>query len=310
MVVLAQTNIGGQLTQTFGTVIDFLPKLLGFFLILIVGYFIAKILARIVDGVLERVGFDKAVERGGIKKALAKTQYDPSDFLAKIVLYAVMLFVLQLAFSVFGPNPISELIQAVIAFLPKLFVAILIVVIAAAIAAAVREVVSATLGGLSYGDMLANIASAIIIGVGIFAALNQIEIAPAIVNGLFYALLAIVAGSAIIAIGGSGIQPLRGYWEQALDRASQETEKIQQEAQGAEDAVKQRAEQRKQQARQSGDDGSTREPQDDGAAEEREDDGDTRSIPSEERAGSGSSDDGAGEYGRTQGVDPKTGGSR
>lgn len=256
--LLAQSSIGGQLTEVLGDVVAFVPKLLAFLAILLIGWFVAKALAKATNAVLERVGFDNAVERGGVKQALARSRYDASDILAKIVLYAIMLFVLQLAFGVFGPNPISDLIQGVIAFLPKLFVAVIIVVIASAVAAGVREVISASLGGLSYGNALATTAGVLILGVGIFAALNQIEIAPAIVNGLFYALLAIVAGSAIVAIGGSGIVPLRAYWEQALDRASEESTKIRDEAQGSREDIKQHAQQRKQQASSDDGDGSGR----------------------------------------------------
>lgn len=49
------------------------------------------------------------------------------------------------------------------------------------------------------------IAGAAILTVGVFAALSQLQIAPAIVTGLFYAILAIVVGSAVIAIGGGGV---------------------------------------------------------------------------------------------------------
>lgn len=234
-VVLAQTSIGDQFTEVLGDVVAFLPKFLAFLAILIIGYFVAKALERVLNAVLERVGFDRAVERGGVKRALDRSQYDASDLLAKIAFYAVMLFVLQLAFGVFGPNPISELIQGVISFLPKVFAAILIIVVASAIAAAVRDVVSASLGGLSYGKGLGNAAGIVILAIGIFAALNQIEIAPAIVNGLFYALLAIVAGSAIVAIGGSGIVPLRSYWEQALDRLDEESSRLREESRSSRD---------------------------------------------------------------------------
>jgi len=132
------------------------------------------------------------------------------------------LFVLQFAFSVFGPNPISDLLTRVIAFLPDLFVAVIVVVVAAVIASAVKDIVQATLAGLSYGRLVANLAAIAIVTTGIFAALNQIHIAPAIVNGLFYTLLAAVAGSAIVAVGGGGIIPMRGQWEKWLGRMEKE----------------------------------------------------------------------------------------
>lgn len=219
--------------DAWSDVATFIPKLVGFLVVLIVGYFVAKVIARIADKVLERVSFDKAVERGGIKQALARTQYDASDVVGRVVFYAVMLLVLQMAFGVFGDNPVSDLISSVVAYLPKVIAAILIVVVAAAIAAAAKDLISTALGALSYGPMLATVAAGAIITVGAFAALSQLQIAPAIVEGLFYAILAVVAGSAIVAIGGGGIQPMRQRWEGALRRYDEEKPRLQQEMDGA-----------------------------------------------------------------------------
>ena len=229
--MLVAVSFDRGIEDAWTTVITFVPKFVGFLVILLVGFFVAKAVSKILNKVLERVGFDRAVERGGVKRALERSRYDASDIVARVAFWAIFLFVLQMAFGVFGPNPISGLLSAVIAFLPKLFVAIVIVVIASAIAAAAKQVVEATLGGLSYGRMLANLASGAILVVGIFAALNQLQIAPTIVTGLFYALLAIVVGSAIVAIGGSGIGPLRERWERALARLDEEAPAVREQVQ-------------------------------------------------------------------------------
>jgi len=237
------------LGDAWASMATFLPKLIGFLLILVIGYFIAKAISKIVGKVLERVGFDKAVERGGVGQALEKSKYDASDILGKVVFYALFLFVLQMAFGIFGPNPISELLTGVIAYLPNVFVAILIVVIGAAIAAAVKELVEASLGGLSYGRGLAFAASTLILGVAVFAALDQLNIAENIVNGLFYALLAIIVGSAVVAIGGGGIKTMNRYWERVAAKADQESSSIKLEAQGSKERIQQRAEERSEQAK-------------------------------------------------------------
>lgn len=229
---MAQASIGDSFQEMLGTVINVLPKLVAFLVILVVGWLVARAIAKVLDRVLERVGFDRAVERGGVGRAMEQTQYDPSTILARLVFYALMLFVLQLAFGVFGPNPVSDLLYGVIAFLPRLFVAIIIVVVAAAVANAVRDLVGASLGGLSYGRILANVAAGAILVIGIFAALSQVQIAPAIINGLFYALLAIIAGSAIVAIGGGGIRPMREQWEKAIARMEEEAPRIQAASRG------------------------------------------------------------------------------
>jgi hypothetical protein len=115
----------------------------------------AKAIAKILAKVLTRVGFDRLVERGGIKRALDRWSYDASGILAKVVYYAIMLFVLSTAFGVFGSNPISDYLRAVIAYLPLVFVAVVIVVIAAG----ARNLIENSLGGLSYARVLANLAS-------------------------------------------------------------------------------------------------------------------------------------------------------
>lgn len=104
-----------------------LPQFIIFLLILLIGWLVAKGIAKAVDAVLERVGFDRAVERGGIKRALARSKYDASSIVSRIIYYALLLFVLQLAFGVFGPNPVNDLRTEVIAFLPGLVVAIVTV---------------------------------------------------------------------------------------------------------------------------------------------------------------------------------------
>ena len=239
------------LGTAWASIAEWLPKLVGFLLIVIIGYFVAKAISKILARVLDRVGFDKAVERGGVKKALEKSQYDASSLLGKIVFYVAFLFVLQLAFSVFGDNPISDMITGIVAYLPKLFVAIVILVVGAALAAAIKEIVEASLGGLDYGKALAFAASTAVITLAFFAALDQLQIAPTVVNGLFYRLVAIVVGSAVVAFGGGGIPVARKYLERWAQKAEEESGKIKQEAEGSQERIKQRAEERKQQYQQS-----------------------------------------------------------
>ena len=72
----------GGVTSAWSNVITFVPKLAAALLIILAGYLIAKVVASVLNKVLERVGFDRAVERGGIRQALAKSKYDPSDIIA------------------------------------------------------------------------------------------------------------------------------------------------------------------------------------------------------------------------------------
>ena len=252
-------DFGQGVEDAWSTVATFVPKLLAFLLILLVGWLIAKAVEKILDKVLERVGFDRWVERGGIKRALANSKYDASSILGRLVYYAILLFTLSVAFGVFGPNPISDYLGAVIGYLPRLFVAILILVIASAVAAAVKSLIESTLGGLSYGKVLANAASVLILVIGVTAALNQLQIATAVVNAVLYAALAAIAGIVIVAVGGGGIRPMQHRWERALARYDEEKPRIAEQARQAPSA-RQQAEQAYSQARPYDDrssDGST-----------------------------------------------------
>ncbi len=221
------------LQQTWNTVATFVPKLVAFLLILIIGWIIARVLAKAINAILERVGFDRAVERGGVKQALARSKYDASDIVAKLVYYALVLFVLQAAFGVFGPNPISDLLTRIITFLPSLIVAIIIVVIVAAIATAVRELITNTLGGLSYGKVLANIAGAFILGLGVIAALNQIGVATTVTTPILVTVLATAGGILVVGVGGGLIDPMRDRWRRWLATADTEAARMRAEAAAA-----------------------------------------------------------------------------
>jgi len=234
--------------EAWTNIATFLPKLVVFLIILLIGFIIAKVVAKIVDGLLEKVGFDNAVERGGIKKALDKSKLDASDMVAKVIKWFIYLITLQAAFGVFGDNPISDILNDFVAYLPNILVAIIIIVIAAAIAAAVKELISVALANLSYGDGLAIAASIAILVIGVFAALDQLQIAEDIVTGLFYAMLAIVVGTTIVAVGGSGVTALRPYWDRALDRADQATGEVSDASDGAAGRLEERKDELKQKA--------------------------------------------------------------
>ncbi|PZF93855.1 mechanosensitive ion channel family protein [Micromonospora deserti] len=224
---VGQVDIGGAVADMWRSVLLFIPRAIAFIAILVVGWLIARAVLKIVDAVLERVNFDRAVERGGIKRALERTKYDASDILAKLAYYAVLLFTLQFAFGVWGPNAISDLISGVVAWLPRAFVAIIIVVVAAAIANAVRDLVTGALGGLAYGRILADLTAVFILALGVIAALNQVGIATTVTTPVLIAVLATVAGILIIGVGGGLVKPMQNRWDRWLDRMAEESRAVQ-----------------------------------------------------------------------------------
>ena len=222
----ASVNFSTGLSNAFSEVATFIPKLVVFLVILVVGYFIARALEKIVSRILTHLGFDRLAERGGIKAALARSKYDASGILARIVYYAIMLFVLDVAFGVFGTNPISGFLHGVIAYLPLIFIAVVIIVITAAIAAAVKSLIENSLSGMPYANVLGNLAWGFLLALGVIAALNQLHIAQNVLNAVLYAALAALAGIAIVAVGGGGIKTMSQRWEAASARFDAEVLRI------------------------------------------------------------------------------------
>ncbi|MBF6124353.1 hypothetical protein IU504_02365 [Nocardia brasiliensis] len=210
------------LSDAWSSVATFVPKLAGFLVILLIGWIVAKIVSTIVDKVLDRVGFDRLVERGGLRQMMSRSRYDASDLLAKLAYYAILLIALQLGFGVFGPNPVSDLLDGIVSWLPKAAVAIIIVVIAGAIASAVRDLVGNMLGGLSYGAMIGRIAAVFIWGVGIVAALNQIGVAMSVTMPILITVLATIGGILVVGVGGGMVRPMQQRWENWLSGLEEE----------------------------------------------------------------------------------------
>jgi hypothetical protein len=235
---MASINFSQGVTDAWSAVARFIPKFVGFLVILFIGWFIARLLARALDAVLRKAGFERMAERGGISRALANSKYDTTGLICKVVYYALLLVTLQLAIGVFGNNPVSTMINGVVAWLPRGLVALAIVVVAAFIARVVRDLVGAALSSLSYGRTLATIASVFVLGIGIIAALGQAGIATTITGPILVAVLAAIVGVVVVGVGGGLIMPMRQRWERVLDGAERDARGVSAYQQGRSDALR------------------------------------------------------------------------
>ncbi|PRZ43685.1 putative transporter (transmembrane protein) [Antricoccus suffuscus] len=212
------------LTSAWASIASFVPKLVIFLIVMLIGWLIAKAVSKLVRMVLDKVGFARLLDRSGISKFFQNSNFTAITLIEKLVYYFILLITLQLALSAFGPtNPVSAIVNDIVAWLPKAIVAIIIVVIAAAVARVVRDLLSGSLSALSYGATLAKIASWFIIALGVIAALNQIGIGLAVTTPVLVVVLATIAGVIIVGVGGGLIGPMRQRWDGWLDQMSADT---------------------------------------------------------------------------------------
>src|SRR3954452_13178142 len=203
------------LNETWSRVATFVPKLVGLVVLGFLGDVLAMVLARVVDRMLERIGLDRWVQQGLLGRPLESAGVDAFDVLWIVTFWALFLFVVQLALGVFGPNPISDVLERLIAYLPNVFAAVVVLVIAAALATVAGDELRAILASVRDGTLIARLAELAIVTFGVFAAFDQLQIAPAIVIALYYAVLAALDGMFILAVGAGGMATMSGYWERA-----------------------------------------------------------------------------------------------
>jgi hypothetical protein len=217
---------GQGISNAWSSVVDIIPKLFAFAVIMVVGWLVCRALARALDVVLRRVGVERMAEKAGAGRLLAGSKWDTTAILTKVVYYGLLLVVLQLALGVFGSNPVSDMVHSVVAWLPRGIVAMVILVVAMAIANVARQFVSNILSSTSYGEVLGWVAWAFIAFFGIVAALAQAGIATFVLGPLLNAVLFTIAGIAVVGVGGGLIQPMRSRWERMLDKAERETTRM------------------------------------------------------------------------------------
>lgn len=225
-------QIVDTLSRTLAGIIAFLPNLLGAILILIVGWIVAAVLRNLTDRVLESVGFDNLVQRGKVRERMEHTgrAFDPSQIVASIVYWAVLITTFLLAANALGLAAISELLTRLVVFLPLVLVAIVVVVVAVAIAEIAFEAIMASIGDRVEGaSVIANVARWSIIAFGIFAALSQLQIASSIVNALFFAIIGAISVAFAISFGLGNVDLAKEVTRNWYNRAQGKVEKAKEE---------------------------------------------------------------------------------
>ncbi|OZM70288.1 hypothetical protein CFN78_26530 [Amycolatopsis antarctica] len=206
------------LGQAWNLIATFVPKLIGFLIILLIGWLIAKGVSKGLSLVLGRLGFSRLIDKTGLSGFLKQSRVDATEIISKIVYYFILLIALQLAFGVFGEsNPVSQLLNDVIAFLPRIVVGIVLVIVAAAIAKAVRDLVARALSARPAGPLLGTVAYWLIMAFGIIAALNQVNIATTVTTPVLITVLATIGGVIVVGFGGGLVKPAQERWGGWLD---------------------------------------------------------------------------------------------
>jgi hypothetical protein len=222
----AAVDFGRGISDAWGSFASSLPRLAAFLVVLAAGWGAARVLLAVAGRALRRMGLDRAAEHGGLDRALASGRYRPADLVARLLYYAALLVVVQVAFGVFGPSPMTNLLGGAVAWLPKAAVAVVIIVVTAAVARGAKDLVNGAFGGLPYGAALAGTVSALLWGLGTVAALTQVGVATLVTVPLLVTVLATLGGVVVVGVGGGLVRPMQLRWERWLSAVERETDQL------------------------------------------------------------------------------------
>ena len=186
----------------------FLPRLALSVAVLLAGWLVAR-MARfaVVKGLrainfnvlTERAGTDGFLQQGGIRS-------DTTEIFGALVYWLVLLATLVIAFNSLGLTNITDLLGQLVLFVPKLIVALLILVFGAYFARFVSNAVFLYCknAGLPDADLLGKIAQYAIVTFVVLIALEQVNIGGAIVHHSFLIILGGIVLALALAFGLGG----------------------------------------------------------------------------------------------------------
>lgn len=216
-----------------------IPRIVGFLVILVIGWFIAGLLAAGVAALLRAIKFNDLAQSSGLSGFIRNmgVRKDASGMLADIVKWFVRLIVLVVAFDALGLPAVSEVLQQFLLWIPNLVVAMVVLVIAGLAANTLGNLVrgSTASAGFTNPDLLASIARVAVWAFGIVVAVNQIGVAQELVNTLFMGFIGALALAAGLAFGLGGretaAQIVDGWYNQTraarpkMERAAENMER-------------------------------------------------------------------------------------
>lgn len=229
-------SIKASLTGAFAMMFSAIPRVLGFIIILLVGWLLASIVGKAVLAILRAVKFNEIAERIGVAAFVRKMgDADPSALVAGMVKWLIRIVVLLVAFDALGLTGVSELLRQLLLWIPNVIVAIVILVLAGIGARALGNVVrgGSDEAGFDNPETLANVARTAVWVLAIIVAVNQVGIAPNLINILVTGAVGAISIAAGLAFGLGGRELAASVLENWYGKARSARPKIERAADAA-----------------------------------------------------------------------------
>jgi hypothetical protein len=164
-----------QLGETLGSL---LPAIVGAVLILAIGWIVSKVVQVIARRALAKVGLDRAALRFRVTAVLQRANIAsaPSAIVAGFLFWILMLVFVLAATETLGFRAVTTTVERLIAYLPRVIGAALVVAVGFVLGRALQRIVDsgASVAGLPQPEKLAGTAYAIVLLVAAVVAVEQL----------------------------------------------------------------------------------------------------------------------------------------
>ena len=190
------------LKATGEKIMGLVPALFGALVIVLLGWLLAKILRAALVKLLVAVRLEKFSARSGLSKFLSRgdIKHSLADILGTVLFWIVLLFFIDLAADVLEFTLLQNLINSIISFIPKLVIAVLIVIIGLLVSSFFKGMVkvAASNYALAQRELLSTIVQYFVLFFAVAIALEQLGVATQIlVNSVLIIIGAIAFGFAL-----------------------------------------------------------------------------------------------------------------
>ena len=215
-----------SLAGALNTLLSAIPRIIGFAVVLIVGWIISSLLARGVEALLRAVKFNDLARRSGFADFVQKmgVREDSSGVIASIAKWCVRLITLVVAFDTLGLPAVSEVLNQLLLWLPNLIVALVVLVIGGLAANALSRLVRGATAeaGFSNSEMMETVTRVAVWGFAIVVAITQLGIATTLINTILIGLIGGMALAFGLAFGLGG----RDRAAQILDTIGRKAQRV------------------------------------------------------------------------------------
>ena len=250
--LFAAVDVGSSVQTGLDSFFGFLPKLLGFIIVLAIGWIVAKVVKGLVTKLLQKVGIDRALHSGSTGSYVNKVAPDlkPSSTIGSLAYWFIFLGAVAIAVSQLGIAALDNFVAAIGAYIPNIIAAVLIFVIAGAVAAAVGGLVARTMGDTPTGKVVGSVVPVLVMAIATFMILNQLQIAPEIVTITYAALIGGVFLAMALAFGLGGREVAGRMLSDAYDKGQEQRGQVRRDMEVGKERGKQDAERAKTEAQQ------------------------------------------------------------